>query len=114
MNDIAFLIKDLLKKMKLFKFILPNNSNHLVSRLLKCTLPIVHPPFNIWSGNIYFVQREKCIWTCDVVLNHFEAPSMVKPSTMEELRLLIQRLRIFLEFSLIFQSKLLDLVDWVH
>lgn len=85
-NDIAFLIENdsSFKKTKLFKFFFPKKSRYdgPTSHLLKRTLPAVRPSLNYLVMQYLLNTKKKMHFDPVLVLNHFVAPGVVEPSTM--------------------------------
>ncbi len=85
-NDIAFLIEndDSFRKTKLFTFFFPkkSRSDGPTSHLLKRTLPAVRPSLNYSVMQYLLNTKNKMHFDPVVVLNHFVAPGVAKPSTM--------------------------------
>lgn len=81
-NDRDFLIA--LRKTKLFKFFLPNQSRSdgPRSHLLKRTLPTVRLSFHYSVMQYWRNTKNKMHFDPVVVLNHFVAPGVSSPSTM--------------------------------
>ncbi|KAH0658249.1 hypothetical protein KY289_026997 [Solanum tuberosum] len=85
-NDIAFLIEndDSFRKTNLFKLFFPkkSHSDRSTSHLLKRTLPAVRPSLNYSVMQYLLNTKKKIHFDPIVVLNHFVAPGVAKPSTM--------------------------------
>ncbi|KAL5070589.1 hypothetical protein RYX36_021476, partial [Vicia faba] len=86
-NDIAFLIEnyDSFGKRKFFKLFFPkkSRSDGPMSHLFQRTLPAVCPSLNYSVMQYFFFRKNQMHFDPVVVLNHFVAPGVVEPSTME-------------------------------